>query len=601
MSNIRDLIDSLHAQDTVASLQTFENIMNDKIAHVIQAKREQVGAGFFGESRSDYGTDNILELSNGKKSTMIYDHSGHPKDTVDPKDHDVTISSGLHKGTWLVRGKPENVDNYTDAHKIQKKEIANKNGFLDESVESLQEYNAQGTVNGKKFKILTDDSYDTDDVHKQNPHLSREEAKAIVDHTETDEFVDGDNHSSTQNGHKVTVNSNGGHFGEQGEFKKDFKKKVNESVDSFGKAIKKGMDERDAYDIGYEHGGLGKPHNNPHKPGSQDHTWYNDGYEQGKAENLDESVELNEAENYTHKAITKDYGKKVRGAGDPKITFSHNVYYMSDDDGHTYVKKVTQKQFHASDLTDKTEDSVKDDHVAHLLSKVPQFNKKVEYNMWAKKNNPTYEEKVKKLSESVEQLDELSKDTLKSYIKKAGPDAINRASDGAYKLANADTEDSFHNDDGSVDNGEKDDTKAVRRINGINTAVDKLTESKEIKKDDYVVHNESGAVGKVDGISGDKSSIDITWNDKDSNHDTSLPIEQVSKFKKSLDEALRLIKTHTSTDGKKVAKVYKDNDWNEHRVKHFVDGKHETEADYHTDDVEDAHDTAKAWLSGKYK
>lgn len=328
MSNIRDLIDSLHAQDTVASLQTFENIMNDKIAHVIQAKREQVGAGFFGES-----------------------------------------------------------------------------------------------------------------------------------------------------------------------------------VDSFGKAVKMGMDERDAYDIGYEHGGLGKPHSNPHKPGSQDHTWYNDGYEQGKAENLDESVE---------------------------------------------------------------------------------------------------------------ELDELSKDTLKSYIKKAGPDAINRASSGAYKLANADTEDSFHNDDGSVDNGEKDDTKAVKRINGINTAVDKLTEASRSKygidnskilsngKKSTMIYDHSGH--PKDKVNPDDHNVLIssgankgTWLVRGKPSDVDNYTEAHNKLSKGyLDESLILIKTHTSTDGKKVAKVYKDGDWNEFRTKHFVDGKHHTEADNHTDDLEDAHGTAQHWINGKY-
>lgn len=59
-------------------------------------------------------------------------------------------------------------------------------------------------------------------------------------------------------------------------------------------------------------------------------------------------------------------------------------------------------------------------------------------------------------------------------------------------------------------------------------------------------------------------------------------------------EGIRLIKTHTK-DGR-TAKVYKDSDAQEHRVKFFVDGKHKKTADYHTDDAHDAHDTAKHWL-----
>ena len=60
---------------------------------------------------------------------------------------------------------------------------------------------------------------------------------------------------------------------------------------------------------------------------------------------------------------------------------------------------------------------------------------------------------------------------------------------------------------------------------------------------------------------------------------------------------LRLIKAHTGPKGH-VAKVYKDKDYGEHRVKFFdPDGKHRADADYHTDDLSDAHDTAKGQLN----
>ena len=63
---------------------------------------------------------------------------------------------------------------------------------------------------------------------------------------------------------------------------------------------------------------------------------------------------------------------------------------------------------------------------------------------------------------------------------------------------------------------------------------------------------------------------------------------------------LRLISTHTGPKGH-VAKVYKDKDWGEHRVRFYSpEGKHYTESDYHTDDKEDAHDTAKYALN-RYK
>jgi len=56
---------------------------------------------------------------------------------------------------------------------------------------------------------------------------------------------------------------------------------------------------------------------------------------------------------------------------------------------------------------------------------------------------------------------------------------------------------------------------------------------------------------------------------------------------------LRLIKTHTGPKGH-VAKVYKDRDWEEYRTKFYTpEGKHLSEGDSHTDDLEDAHMTAK--------
>lgn len=55
---------------------------------------------------------------------------------------------------------------------------------------------------------------------------------------------------------------------------------------------------------------------------------------------------------------------------------------------------------------------------------------------------------------------------------------------------------------------------------------------------------------------------------------------------------LRLVKTHKGPNGH-TAKVYKDQDWGEYRVKHFSpEGKHLEKADYHTDDREDANDSA---------
>lgn len=63
------------------------------------------------------------------------------------------------------------------------------------------------------------------------------------------------------------------------------------------------------------------------------------------------------------------------------------------------------------------------------------------------------------------------------------------------------------------------------------------------------------------------------------------------------DSSLRHVETHTA--GNRMAKVYRDKDWDEFRVKHYTDGKHHKQADYHTGDLDDAQATAKHWLNSK--
>lgn len=56
---------------------------------------------------------------------------------------------------------------------------------------------------------------------------------------------------------------------------------------------------------------------------------------------------------------------------------------------------------------------------------------------------------------------------------------------------------------------------------------------------------------------------------------------------------LRLVKSHSGPDGH-TAKVYKDKDWDEYRVKHYDEnGKYMPKLDYHTSDREEAHDQAQ--------
>lgn len=64
---------------------------------------------------------------------------------------------------------------------------------------------------------------------------------------------------------------------------------------------------------------------------------------------------------------------------------------------------------------------------------------------------------------------------------------------------------------------------------------------------------------------------------------------------------LRLVKSHSGPEGH-TAKVYKDQDWGEYRVKHYnEDGKYMPKLDYHTDDREEANDQAKYAVDKGFK
>lgn len=68
----------------------------------------------------------------------------------------------------------------------------------------------------------------------------------------------------------------------------------------------------------------------------------------------------------------------------------------------------------------------------------------------------------------------------------------------------------------------------------------------------------------------------------------------------TISESLRLIDTINLDN--KTAKIYRDNEWNEFRVKFFIDGKYIGEkADYHTDDKQDATTTANSELKNLKK
>lgn len=62
--------------------------------------------------------------------------------------------------------------------------------------------------------------------------------------------------------------------------------------------------------------------------------------------------------------------------------------------------------------------------------------------------------------------------------------------------------------------------------------------------------------------------------------------------------ATKLIQTIKDQGAGRVAKVYRDTDWDEFQVRYTLDGKALPKATYHTDDRMDAVLTASHWVRG---
>lgn len=102
------------------------------------------------------------------------------------------------------------------------------------------------------------------------------------------------------------------------------------------------------------------------------------------------------------------------------------------------------------------------------------------------------------------------------------------------------------------------------------------------------MNNKKGNVGDTSGISDSylmKSILSI--------QDSANPFATVKK--QVLDEGKRLVGTHTGNNSNRSAKVYHDGDWKEYVVRHYSGKTHHEDADYHTDNADDAHGAAKHW------
>ena len=81
-------------------------------------------------------------------------------------------------------------------------------------------------------------------------------------------------------------------------------------------------------------------------------------------------------------------GKTIFSDGKGKLVFG----YYKTDDAVEFVDYKTWKKLNFKDVSKS--DTNKDRLIKAILKKQKQFNKKVDFNMWSKKNNPSFEEKM---------------------------------------------------------------------------------------------------------------------------------------------------------------------------------------------------------------
>jgi hypothetical protein len=152
-------------------------------------------------------------------------------------------------------------------------------------------------------------------------------------------------------------------------------------------------------------------------------------------------------------------------------------------------------------------------------------------------------------SEEVEQIDELSKKTLKSYTSKAAQDAVDHV----------------------IKSSKHDDIVGQIKARGASKVNDNLTSRNASASKKAMDH----AVKRVAGM--EKAA------------------KRMKEEVEQVDEALRTVSTHGKGEGAHHAVVKRDAEWNEYQVHFYKDGKHMGEGPVsHHDDKKDAQDTAES-------
>ncbi len=186
------------------------------------------------------------------------------------------------------------------------------------------------------------------------------------------------------------------------------------------------------------------------------------------------------------------------------------------------------------------------------------------------------------VKEDIEQVDEISKQTLGSYISKSADKAREHGFYGGVAFTK-----------GNLKQSDYHAKKELKRTQGLNKAVNRLTKEDIEQVDELSRGKLVGYIEKASKTKGAEAVARIAGIKKAAQKLKDIKKQSTMQAEEVLDEGKRLISKH-GEDMPFSAKVYKDTDWNEYQVHYFKNGKHmgEGPVSYHGDDKEDAQATA---------
>lgn len=202
------------------------------------------------------------------------------------------------------------------------------------------------------------------------------------------------------------------------------------------------------------------------------------------AENKAKRLSVRKRDKY--RMLTPELKKEKSKAGmDEEVANFHEVYKDRFDAaleyyGVTNIRDLPEDK--KAEFFAVVDEATKMDPVGQEDDDVDNDGDSDSSDAYLKKRRKAIAKAMKK--EEVEQVDELKKSTLSSYIQKAADPAkkksnVNLASKAAYKLAKADPSDM------SSSPGDKEDQKAYMRSKGIQTAAKKLAKEEAEQLDEY--------------------------------------------------------------------------------------------------------------------